>query len=100
MELGNKYGLVFPEQVKNRICTNCSAILLPSITSKVRIQSRGKNSKIHKKKHLIPRGDISSGDPDLESSVVVDIKIRRKLKNQIVRLQQHNLISLHIVNYS
>lgn len=81
IELGIKSGLHIPEQVRNRLCCWCSAVLLPTITSTVRIQSRGKESKVHKKKNLIPRGDTNA-DPD--SSVVFDTKTRRKLKNQVV----------------
>ena len=84
IELGIKSGLHIPEQVKNRLCSYCSAILLPSITSTVRVQSRGKKSKIHKKKNLIPRwGDINI-DCGAENSTVFDPKVRRKVKNQVV----------------
>ena len=82
MELSIKSGLHIPEQVRNRLCSWCSAVLLPTITSSVRIQSLGNESKVHKKKNLIPRGE-TNGDPD--SSVVFDKKTRRKLKNQVVR---------------
>jgi RNase P subunit RPR2 len=95
IDLGNKFGLHFPEQVKNRLCSYCSAVLLPSITSMVRVQSRGKESKIHRKKHLIPRGD-SNGDPDV--SVVVDGKTRRKLKNQVVRFNIYLLSTMLSLN--
>ena len=84
MELGIKSGLYIPDQVKNRLCSYCSAILLPSITSTTRVQSRGKNSKIHKKKNLIPRwGDINI-DSSTDNPTVFDPKIRRKVKNQVV----------------
>ena len=81
IELGIKSGLQIPEQVKNRLCNYCSAVLLPTITSTIRVQSRGKDSRIHKLKNLIPRVDTNS---DPECSVVFDAKVRRKLKNQVV----------------
>ena len=82
MELGMKSGLHIPELVRNRLCSWCSAVLLPTITSSVRVQPRGSGSKIHKKMNLIPRGE-TNGDPD--STVTFDTKTRRKLKNQVVR---------------
>ena len=84
MELGIKSGLHIPDQVKNRLCSYCSAILLPSISSTTRVQSRGKNSKIQNKKNLIPRwGDINI-DSTTDNPTVFDPKIRRKVKNQVV----------------
>ena len=85
IDLGIKSGLTIPEQVRNRLCTWCSAILLPTITATIRVQKRGKGSKIHGKKNLVPRGDTNgSGDPDC-SFVATDSTTRRKLKNQVVR---------------
>lgn len=83
IELAMKSGLQIPEQVRNRFCSHCSGILLPTITSTVRVQSRGKQSKIHKKKKLIPRGD-NNGNDETDDIDTVDNKIRRKLKNQVV----------------
>ena len=83
IELAMKSGLQIPEQVRNRFCSHCSGILLPTITSTVRVQSRGKQSKIHKKKKLIPRGD-NNGNDETDDIDIVDNKIRRKLKNQVV----------------
>jgi RNase P subunit RPR2 len=85
IDLAMKSGLQIPEQVRNRFCSHCSGILLPTITSKVRVQSRGKQSKIHKKKKLIPRGDNNVND-ETDDIDIVDSKIRRKLKNQVVRV--------------
>ena len=82
MELGMKSGLQIPELVRNRLCSWCSAVLLPTITSSVRVQPRSSESKVHRKKNLIPRGE-TNGDPD--SSFVFDTKTRRRLKNQVVR---------------
>ena len=83
IELAMKSGLQIPEQIRNRFCSHCSGILLPTITSTVRVQSRGKQSKIHKKKKLIPRGD-NNGNDETDDIDIVDNKIRRKLKNQVV----------------
>jgi RNase P subunit RPR2 len=85
IELAMKSGLQIPEQVRNRFCSHCSGILLPTITSTVRVQSRGKQSKIHKKKKLIPRGD-NNGNDETDDIDIMDSKIRRKLKNQVVRV--------------
>lgn len=86
IDLAIKSGLQIPEQVKTRFCSHCSGILLPTITSTVKIQARGKQSQIHKKKKFIPRGD-NNGNDETDDIDIVDTKIRRKLKNQVVRIK-------------
>ena len=78
-----KNGLKIPEQVTNRLCTWCSAILLPTITSTVKVQSRGKRSKVHRKKYFAQHGDSTHVDAS-ENVINIDSKFRRKLKNQVV----------------
>ena len=83
IDLAIKYGLKIPEQVTNRLCTWCSAILLPTITSTVKVQSRGKRSKVHRKKYFAQHGDSTQEDVS-ENVIHIGSKFRRKLKNQVV----------------
>lgn len=83
IDLAIKSGLKIPEQVTNRLCTWCSAILLPTISSTVKVQSRGRRSKLHRKKYFAQHGDSNQIDTS-EHPTHTDSKTRRKLKNQVV----------------
>lgn len=45
-KIGLRYNVRFPTELKRKFCKSCSSLLVPSVTSKVRIDSRTKTINI------------------------------------------------------
>jgi RNase P subunit RPR2 len=45
VELSVKHSIHLPESVNDRLCSSCSAVLLPSITARIRVRPRSRRSK-------------------------------------------------------
>ena len=78
VQLGNKYGLNFPDFVKDKLCNYCTSLVLPSITTRIRIRHRGKNSKC---KVAVPSVTCHNDASILSSSSKYQAVI-----NQVVRI--------------
>ena len=76
VEVGDKHGLHYPEEVRRRLCNYCSNILLPSITASIRIRPRGRQSK---RKVLLNNNVSDRNNVDKDGK-----RSPRKLKNQVV----------------
>ena len=42
-KIGLRYNIRFPKELKRKFCKKCSILLIPSVTSRIRLNSREKN---------------------------------------------------------
>ena len=84
VEVGDKHGLHYPEEVKRRLCSWCSNILIPSVTATIRIRPRGRQSK----RKVIVKTRKTDHDGNAMISLGNSTKQcrHRKMKNQVVML--------------
>lgn len=74
VQLASKHKIVLASQVKDRLCSGCSAVQVPSLTCKVRLRSRSLHSRVNRKQ---------AGTPTVSVSTTAS-QAPRKLKNEIV----------------
>ena len=77
VQLAGKHSVALPAQVKERICSVCSAVQLPSLTCTVRVRPRSLRSRVNRKQDAaLPMNSNNNFAADAQ---------KRRLKNEVVR---------------
>jgi RNase P subunit RPR2 len=71
VDLGNEYGLDFPNEVQSKTCQWCSSLLLPSVTSRTKVKKIKRNARAQKKRlSMLDVASDGSHPPKLKNIVV------------------------------
>lgn len=73
-ELVLQYGVDLPKSIRERLCTSCNVLLIPTLTCHVRLRKRSARSKINKK-----CGSSGANQPRYKNELVIHCNICKEI---------------------